>query len=74
MIDYARLAELLNWRCSPVPPIRVEPTDCKDNWQGNDAGTLIQHVNVYAIMQDIDVLRPRVRQPCEPDEPDYARA
>jgi len=62
LIDYAKLALFLNWRCHPVPALRVDYGQCgSDYWPHNlDAGgTLIQHVNVLALMQDLDITRPR---------------
>ena len=63
LIDYAKLALFLNWRCHPVKPLSVDYGQC-----GRDAtwphsleagGTLIQDVNVLALMQDLDITRPR---------------
>jgi hypothetical protein len=62
LVDYRQFARLVNWRCHTVPPLKVEPVDCDDH---KSEGTLIQNVDVLAIMQDIDVLRPKPRDPCE---------
>lgn len=62
LIDYAKLALFLNWRCHPVPALRIDYGRCGvDSWPHNlDAGgTLIQDVNVLALMQDLDLTCPR---------------
>jgi len=62
MIDYAKLALFLNWRCHPVPALRVDYGACgRDVWPHNleAGGTLIQNVNVLALMQDMEIVRPR---------------
>jgi len=62
LIDYAKLALFLNWRCHPVPALRIDYSICgNDSWPHNldSGGTLIQDVNVLAMMQDMDIIRPR---------------
>jgi len=62
LIDYAKLALFLNRRCHPVPPLQIDYGICgKDAWPHNleAGGTLIQDVNVLALMQDMNITRPR---------------
>lgn len=50
LVDYPKLAHLVNWRCNRLPHVSIDPVQCPDDLHPVK-GTVIQNVNVQALMQ-----------------------
>ena len=53
LINYAEFVNCVNWRDHAVAPLVQRTSQSDSNWQGNQPGTLIQCVNVQALVQDL---------------------
>jgi Ca2+-binding EF-hand superfamily protein len=52
-VDYAEMVRLLNWRFTPTEPLRLESSAGDDAWFGNKPASLVQQVNMQALLQDL---------------------